>query len=141
LHFATHGFLPVEPGEIEPALVLSIDGTDQDQMMLKVSEISKLQIHADMVVLSACNTGSGKVTHAEGVSSLGTAFLSAGSSSVVVSLWKVSDSSTSLLMQQFYKNLLSGVPKNKALADARKYLFSQGKSHPFYWAPFVLSGD
>jgi CHAT domain-containing protein/lipopolysaccharide biosynthesis regulator YciM len=141
LHFATHGFLPVEPGEIEPALVLSIDGTDQDQMMLKVSEISKLQIHADMVVLSACNTGSGKVTHAEGVSSLGTAFLSAGSSSVVVSLWKVSDSSTSLLMQQFYKNLLSGVPKNRALADARKYLFSQGKSHPFYWAPFVLSGD
>ena len=141
LHFATHGFLPVEPGAIEPALILSFDGTDQDQMMLKVSEISKLQIHADMVVLSACNTGSGKVTHAEGVSSLGAAFLAAGSSSVVVSLWRVSDNSTSLLMQQFYKNILSGEPKNKALAEARKQLFSEGKTHPFYWAPFVLSGD
>lgn len=141
LHFATHGFLPVEPGAIEPALILSFDGTDQDQMMLTASEISRLAIHADMVVLSACNTGSGKVTHAEGVSSLGAAFLTAGSSSVVVSMWKVADKSTSLLMQQFYKNLLSGMPKNKALAEARKRLFSEGKAHPFYWAPFVLSGE
>ena len=141
LHFATHGFLPVEPGAIEPALILSFDGTDQDQMMLKASEISRLAIHADMVVLSACNTGSGKVTHAEGVSSLGAAFLAAGSSSAVISLWKVADKSTSLLMQQFYRNLLSGMPKNKALAEARKQLFSEGKVHPFYWAPFVLSGE
>ena len=89
LHFATHGFLPVEPGAIEPALILSFDGTDQNQMMLKVSEISKLVLHADMVVLSACNTGSGKVTHAEGVSSFGSAFLAAGSSSVVVSFGKL----------------------------------------------------
>jgi CHAT domain-containing protein len=141
LHFATHGFLPVEPGAIEPALILSFDGTDQHQMMLTASEISRLAIHADMVVLSACNTGSGKVTRAEGVSSLGAAFLAAGSSSVVVSLWKVADKSTSLLMQQFYKNLLSGMPKNEALAEARKQLFSEGKAHPFYWAPFVLSGE
>ena len=141
LHFATHGFLPVEPGVIEPALILSFDGTDQDQMMLKASEISRLAIRADMVVLSACNTGSGKVTHAEGVSSLGAAFLAAGSSSAIVSLWKVADKSTSLLMQQFYRNLLSGMPKNKALAEARHQLFSEGKIHPFYWAPFVLSGE
>ena len=109
--------------------------------MLKISEVSKLPIHADLVVLSACNTGSGKVTHAEGVSSLGSAFLAAGSSSVVVSLWKVADKSTSSLMQGFYRNLLSGMPKNKALAEARKQLFSEGKIHPFYWAPFVLSGE
>jgi CHAT domain-containing protein len=141
LHFATHGFLPVEPGEIEPALVLSFDGGDQDQMMLKISEISKLAIHADLVVLSACNTGSGNVTHAEGVSSLGSAFLAAGSSSVVVSLWKVADKSTSDLMQRFYKNLLSGMPKNKALAEARTQLAKSGKAHPFYWAPFILSGE
>ena len=141
LHFATHGFLPVEPGEIEPALILSFDGSNQDQMMLKLSEISKLPIEADLVVLSACNTGSGKVTRAEGVSSLGSAFLATGASSVVVSLWSVADKSTSELMQRFYKNLLFGMPKNKALAEARKQLFLEGHTHPFYWAPFVLSGE
>jgi CHAT domain-containing protein/tetratricopeptide (TPR) repeat protein len=141
LHFATHGFLPVEQSAFEPALVLSLDGVKEGQMMLTVSEISKMSVHADMVVLSACNTGSGKVTRAEGVSSLGSAFLAAGASSVVVSLWKVADNSTSLLMQQFYKNLLSGMPKNQALAEARTQLAKSGKVHPFYWAPFVLSGD
>jgi CHAT domain-containing protein len=131
----------VEPGEIEPALVLSFVGSDQDQMMLKISEISKLAIHADLVVLSACNTGSGNVTHAEGVASLGSAFLAAGSSSVLVSLWKVADKSTSDLMQKFYQNLLSGMPKNKALAEARTQLAKSGKANPFYWAPFILSGE
>lgn len=141
LHFATHGFLPVEGGEMEPALVLSYRGDDQEQMMLRISEIAQLKIRSDMVVLSACNTGSGKVTHADGVLSMGSAFLSAGSSSVVVSMWKVADKTTATLMEQFYRNLLSGMPKNKALAEARTQLFLAGKTQPFYWAPFVLSGE
>lgn len=141
IHFATHGFLPAETAGFEPALILSYQGKEEDQMMLKISEISRLPLHADMVVLSACNTGSGRVTHAEGVLSLGSAFLSAGSSSVVVSMWKVADKTTDQLMQQFYKNLLSGMPKNKALAEARTQLFLSGKTQPFYWAPFVLSGE
>jgi CHAT domain-containing protein len=87
VHFATHGFLPVESSVGEPALVLSYDGQDEDRMMFKVSDILGLNLHSEMVVLSACNTGSGKVTHAEGVASMGTAFLAAGASSVTVSLW------------------------------------------------------
>jgi CHAT domain-containing protein len=143
VHFATHGFFPVEPGIREPALVLSYDGDkDEDErMMLSLSEVLQLKLHAEMVVLSACNTGSGKVTRAEGVASLGTAFLAAGASSVTVSLWNVDDKSTSILMQDLYRNLLNGMPKNAALAAARSALVSKGYSNPFYWAPFVLTGE
>jgi CHAT domain-containing protein len=141
VHFATHGFFPVEPGIREPALVLSYDGDDEDRMMLTLSEVLQLKLHAEMVVLSACNTGSGRVTGAEGVTSLGTAFLAAGASSVTVSLWKVEDKSTSILMQEFYRSLLSGMSKDAALAAARSALFSEGYTSPFFWAPFVLSGD
>jgi CHAT domain-containing protein/Tfp pilus assembly protein PilF len=141
VHFATHGFFPVEPGIREPALVLSYDGEDEGRMMLTLSEILQLKLHSEMVVLSACNTGSGRVTRAEGVASLGTAFLAAGASSVTVSLWKVEDQSTSVLMQEFYRNLLKGMSKDAALAAARSTLFSQGRTNPFFWAPFVLTGE
>src|ERR1700722_8353771 len=141
VHFATHGFFPVEPGIREPALVLSYDGEDEERMMLTLSEVLQLKLHAEMVVLSACNTGSGRVTRAEGVASLGTAFLAAGASSVTVSLWKVEDKSTSILMQQFYRNLQSGMSKAAALAAARSELVSEGYTNPFFWAPFVLTGD
>jgi CHAT domain-containing protein len=83
-------------------------------MMLTLSEVLQLKLHAEMVVLSACNTGSGRVTRAEGVASLGTAFSAAGASSVSVSLWKVEDQS-----QEFYRNLLKGMSKDAALAGAR----------------------
>lgn len=141
VHFATHGFFPVEPGIREPALVLSYDGGDEGRMLLTLSEVLQLKLHSEMVVLSACNTGSGRVTRAEGVASLGTAFLAAGASSVTVSLWKVEDQSTSVLMQEFYRNLLKGMSKDAALAGARSTLFSQGHTNPFFWAPFVLTGD
>jgi CHAT domain-containing protein len=64
VHFATHGILPVEAGIKEPALVLSYEGTNKDSMLLTVSEVFQLKLRADMVVLSACNTGSGRVTKA-----------------------------------------------------------------------------
>jgi CHAT domain-containing protein len=110
-------------------------------MMLTMSEIVQLKLHAEMVVLSACNTGSGRVTRAEGVSSLGTSFLAAGASSVTVSLWQVSDDSTALLMEEYYRNLLNGMNKNAALAAARTALFARGHTNPFFWAPFVLTGE
>jgi len=143
VHFATHGILPVEAGIKEPALVLSFEGTNEDDMLLTLSEVFQLKLHADMVVLSACNTGSGKVTRAEGVASLGTAFLAAGASSATVSLWHVADKSTAILMQEFYRNLLAGMPKAASLAAARSKLASMSPEYrnPFYWAPFVLTGE
>lgn len=143
IHFATHGILPVEAGIKEPALVLSYDGKGKDDMLLTVSDILDFKLRAEMVVLSACNTGSGKVTRAEGVASLGTAFLAAGASSVTVSLWHVDDNRTSKLMQEFYKNLVEGKTKAESLAAARTTLFSleDVNGNPYYWAPFVLTGD
>ena len=91
LHFATHGVLPVDTGVKEPALVLSYDGISQAHMFLSMSEILGLRLQTESVILSACNTGSGSISKAEGVMSLGRAFLAAGASSVTVSLWQVSD--------------------------------------------------
>jgi CHAT domain-containing protein len=143
IHFATHGILPVDGGIKEPALVLSFDGRTPESMFLFASDILRLKLNADTVVLSACNTGSGKVSRAEGVMSLGRAFMAAGASSVTVSLWQVSDNSTQLFMEEYYKNLLDGKSKSEALALARAYLFSNGKAfkNPFFWAPFILLGE
>jgi CHAT domain-containing protein len=111
-------------------------------MLLSMSEILGLKIHADTVVLSACNTGSGAVSHAEGVMSLGRAFMAAGAESVTVSLWQVSDESTQLFMREYYENLIAGKSKAEALSIARSYLFADKRfTNPFYWAPFVLIGD
>ena len=141
IHFATHGILPVESGIKEPALVLSYDGQNRSDMLLTLSEILNLKLQAKLVVLSACNTGSGRVTKAEGVASLGSAFLAAGSESVLMSLWDVSDASTALLMKEYYRNLLSGKSKVESLAAARAEIVSKGYDSPFFWAPFILTGE
>lgn len=141
LHFATHGVLPVDTGIQEPSLVLSYDGVAPDHMFLSLSEILKLKLQSESVVLSACNTGSGKISKAEGVMSLGRAFLAAGSSSVTVSLWQVSDESTALLMENYYRNLLNGERKSIALAEARYAVFAGGSKSPYFWAPFIIIGE
>jgi len=137
LHFATHGNSSLN----NPALILSYDGSDQ-HMLLSVPEIAALKIKAESVVLSACDTGYGTVSRAEGVTSLGVAFMTAGAESVTVSLWEVGDESTQVLMEEYYKNLLQGKSKAEALAMARSYLFADKRySNPYFWAPFVLIGD
>lgn len=141
IHFATHGVLPTDTGINEPALVLSLEGANATQMFLPMSQILQLRIKAESVVLSACNTGAGNVSRTEGVMSLGRAFLAAGASSVTVSLWQVSDESTVVFMEEFYRRLLSGESKDKALAEARMRLFTGRYKDPFYWAPFILIGE
>lgn len=141
VHFATHGVLPVDTGVTEPSLVLSYDGIAPSHMFLSMSEILDLKLSSESVVLSACNTGSGKISRAEGVMSLGRAFLAAGSSSVTVSLWQVSDESTALLMRRYYQSLLDGKRKNIALAEARNAVFMSGQTDPFFWAPFIVIGE
>jgi CHAT domain-containing protein len=125
----------------EPSLVLSYDGSSPDEMFLSGTDVLRMKIRADSVVLSACNTGSGSISRAEGVMSLGRAFLSAGASSVTVSLWDVSDNSTVQFMDEYYKALLSGDGKAEALAAARMTLFRGRYNDPYYWAPFILIGE
>jgi CHAT domain-containing protein len=106
-----------------------------------MSEIVKMKLRADSVVLSACNSGSGAISRAEGVMSLGRAFLSAGASSVTVSLWQVADESTAHFMEEYYRGILQGKTKSTALALARSRIFSEGNKAPFFWAPFILISE
>jgi CHAT domain-containing protein len=141
VHFATHGVLPVDTDIQEPSLVLSYDGVSPAHMFLSMSEILNLKLRSESVVLSACNTGSGKISKAEGVMSLGRAFLAAGSESVTVSLWQVSDESTDVLMESYYKGLLENKKKSAALAEARYAVFKSGSKNPYFWAPFIVIGE
>ncbi|MBZ5646000.1 MAG: CHAT domain-containing protein [Acidobacteriia bacterium] len=141
LHFATHGIAPSFSSALEPALVFSFDKQHPDDLLLKTSEILRLNLNAEMVVLSACNTGSGRVTRVEGVSNLGRAFLMAGASSTTVSLWQVDDKSTALLMDHFYRHILEGKDKSEALALAKSELRASGYDNPFFWAPFIVMGE
>jgi CHAT domain-containing protein len=133
--------LPVDTGIQEPSLVLSYDGIKPEHMFLSMSEILNLKLQSESVVLSACNTGSGKISKAEGVMSLGRAFLASGSASVTVSLWQVSDESTAVLMAKYYQGLLEGKKKSLALAEARYAVFTSGSKNPFFWAPFIVIGE
>jgi CHAT domain-containing protein/Flp pilus assembly protein TadD len=141
VHFATHGVLPVDTSIQEPSLVLSYDGVKPEHMFLSMSEILDLKLQSESVVLSACNTGSGKISRAEGVMSLGRAFLAAGAASVTVSLWQVADESTAMLMARYYKGLLENKKKSVALAEARNAVFASGSKNPYFWAPFIVIGD
>lgn len=139
VHLATHGILGGEvPGIGEPALVFA-DEKDEDGL-LKASEAAQLKLNADMTVLSACNTGSGKLVVGEGVLGMSRAFLLAGSRSVVVSLWSVSDAATAHLMTQLYRYRRAGRSGPEALRlaalDVRKV-----QSHPVFWAPFIFVGN
>ncbi len=110
--------------------------------LLQVYEIFNLKLNADLVVLSACETGLGKEVKGEGLIGLTRAFLYAGTPSVVVSLWKVSDRSTAELMVALYQHLEGQtVNKAEALRQAQLKLIEGGRyAHPYYWAPFVLVG-
>ena len=112
--------------------------------ILSAKEISHLDLsNTDLVVLSACQTALGDITN-DGVAGLQRGFKIAGVKSVLMSLWKVDDAATYLLMKQFYKSLLAGKNKQQALRDAQNYLRSYmvGNEHPYndihYWGAFVL---
>jgi CHAT domain-containing protein len=101
-----------------------------------------MKLNADLVVLSACNTGQGQLRGSEGIVGLGWALFVAGSSTQVLTQWEVNDSSTAELMGDFYLQLKTGKSKGAALqASMRKALEVRRTGHPYYWAPFFLIGD
>jgi CHAT domain-containing protein len=142
LHFAVHGILAYDvPYLKEPALVLATDPESKEDGFLTLSEIYGLKLKADLVTLSACETGLGLRIAGEGVIGLSRAFMNAGARAILVSLWKVSDESTALLMEEFYRFLAQGIDKAEALKKAKKYLRMKGYKNPYFWAPFILIGD
>lgn len=144
LHFATHAKI----NEANPRYsYLAFSGADeqQDSNRLFLADIYNLKLAADMVVLSACETGVGKLKRGEGMLSLARGFAYAGAKSIVPSLWAVNDQSTADIMTAFYQYLDSGLNKAEALRAAKlDYLQSQTSertAHPYYWAPFIVIGD
>lgn len=143
LHLATHALIDDEH-PMYSKLVFTPDTTSDEDGFLNTYELYNMDLNADLVVLSACNSGYGRLVKGEGVMSLARGFTYAGCPSIVMSLWQVDDESTSLLMQKFYENLDRGMKKDRALTMAKRAMIkSEGgaKSGPFYWAGFVSTGN
>ncbi|NUM34519.1 MAG: CHAT domain-containing protein [Candidatus Brocadiae bacterium] len=143
LVFATHGILDTAVPYIhEPALVLSQPGVKESQNgFLTLGKVMQLKLQADLVALTACQTGLGKYIDGEGVMGLGRAFQYAGARSVLVSLWSVDENSTTILVEKFFEYLKSGKSNRESIRLARNYIRSQGYEHPFFWTPFILIGE
>jgi CHAT domain-containing protein len=144
LHFATHGTLRTDPSDL-PALALSQidrDGRPREGF-LRAIEIADLDLPADLVVLSGCETALGKELAGEGLIGLPRAFMSAGARRVLVSLWDVGDRSTAALMHHFYHHLLAGkLAPAAALRAAQRAMWQEAQWRaPCYWGGFVLQGD
>ncbi len=135
IHFATHGkFQADEP--LKSGLYLAKDA-DNDGV-LTVGELYSMNLDADLITLSACETGLGKIANGDDVVGLTRGFLYAGSRSIVASLWSVDDKATATLMQAFYRNLAS-MNKRDALRQAQ-IKTRDTFPHPFFWAAFQLTG-
>ncbi|HMQ46323.1 MAG TPA: CHAT domain-containing protein [Saprospiraceae bacterium] len=144
LHLATHAKANIYDGDYAfLAFYAGADG-DQEESLLYVKDLYAHWLNAEMVVLSACETGAGSFQPGEGVIHLGRGFAHAGVRSTINSLWQINDARTAVLMLEFYKNLKAEMPKNSALRQAKiRYLAesSHEAAHPFYWASYLPYGD
>jgi CHAT domain-containing protein len=138
IHLATHANY-IEEGNSGLQSFLVFASTSQDKGTITAGEILDLKLNANLAVLSACNTGRGEIT-GDGVIGLSRAFVAAGVPSLVVSLWSIEDKSTTVLMTQFYQNLLQNPDKAQALRQAMLSTMKQYPS-PKRWAAFSLIGE
>ena len=138
IHLATHGLLGNFGNKDVPGAV-ALAPSPNDDGLLRASEILNLKLHAELVVLSACNTGRGRIT-GDGIIGLSRSLFIAGVPSVVVSLWAVSDGPTALLMTEFYRFLQRDADKAQALRQAMLATMKQ-HPNPIDWAAFTLIGE
>ncbi len=144
LHFATHGFVNPEQPELS-GIVLSLVNKDGQQIpgYLRLADLFEQDYPAELIVLSACQTGLGKDVSGEGIVGLTRGLMYAGASRVALSLWNVSDKGTSVLMQEFYKQMLqeNKNPTQALRAAQRKLWANPDWRNPYYWAAFTLQGE
>jgi CHAT domain-containing protein/Tfp pilus assembly protein PilF len=144
VHFATHGLLNSEHPELSGLVLSLIDeqGRPQDGF-LRMHEIFNLRLPAELVVLSACQTGLGKKLEGEGLVGLTRGFMYAGAARVVASLWEVNDVATAELMKRFYRRMLQdGMRPAAALRAAQIEMWKKPQwQSPFYWGGFILQGE
>lgn len=141
VHFATHGLVNDSRPKLSGLMLAQLDSPKEDNI-LYLGEIYNLNLNADLVVLSACETGLGRLARGEGLIGLARGFLYAGAANLLVSLWQVNDASTANLMVDFYQKMLEGRSKTEALREAKLRLMERQTKYarPYYWAPFVLMG-
>jgi CHAT domain-containing protein len=140
VHLAVHAIADFHYPD-RSALVLAADNPPEDSL-LQVREITRLHLNADLVTLSACQTGVGPTEGEAGVINLEQAFLMAGAKAVVASLWNVEDQSTTVLMEAFYRHLAEGEDISMALTDAKRDFLKEHRGlSPSYWAAFVVVGE
>jgi CHAT domain-containing protein len=142
IHLAVHGVANAEFPD-RAALVLGSSPDSGEDGLLQVREIRDLSLRAELVTLSACDTGTGKLLGQEGIASLERAFLLAGSKAVIASLWPADDTFTIALMKRMYQHLADGSDKGAALRQAKLDLLKEfgDQALPVYWAGFTLVGD
>jgi CHAT domain-containing protein len=143
LHLAMHA-LTNDEEPLYSQLIFSKEPDTAEDGKLHVYELYNMHLNADLAVLSACNTGVGKIQRGEGIMSLSRAFKYAGCPNIVTSLWKAGDLATKEIMTSFFKNLKAGMGKDEALRTARKDFLINAPSemmHPYFWGTFVLIGD
>lgn len=145
LHLATHGKANDQEGDFS-YLAFAKRADSLQHELLYVRDLYNLQLNADMVVLSACETGVGELQRGEGIISMARGFTYAGAKSIITSLWSVGDEPTKELMIAFYKNLQAGMTKDAALRQAKlDFIDSKNRKHaavhPFYWSGFIGIGD
>ena len=136
IHLATHGLFDDIRG-LGSAIALAPSGKDDG--LLTAEEILNLKLNAELVVLSACDTGRGRLT-GDGVIGLSRSLISAGVPSVIVSLWRVPDNTTAGLMVEFYRQLDNNPDKAQALRQAMLNTMKQ-HPNPRDWAAFTLIGE
>lgn len=144
LHFATHGVFNSKQPALSGLLLSRVDknGNSKDGF-LQLSDIFNLNLNADQVVLSACETGLGEQIKGEGMVGITRGFFYAGARRVLVSLWQVNDEATAVLMTSFYNALIQQkLPASLALQAAQQQVRQKPQwSHPYYWSAFVLQGE
>ena len=144
VHFATHGLLNNEHPELSGLVFSLVDAQGKTQNgFLDLEDIYNLRLQADLVVLSACETGLGKEVMGEGLIGLARGFMYAGATRVIASLWKVDDVATAELMGKFYQGIFHDrLSPAAALRRAQLYMMRQKRwADPFYWAGFILEGE
>ena len=143
VHLATHALVDADR-PLYSKLVLAQDSTGEEDGLLHTYEIYQMKLAAELVTLSACNTGTGLYAEGEGVVSLAQGFLYAGAPNVMMSLWSVPDESTAKLMEGFYGHLRNGMSKSEALRQAKLDYLSEADqltAAPYYWGGFLLVGE
>jgi len=143
IHLATHGKANDQAGDYSFLAFTEIADSLENEF-LYTRDLYNLRLNADMVVLSACETGVGELQRGEGIVSLARGFSYAGAKSIVTTLWSINDATTVELMEGFYAYLKDGMAKDAALRRAKlDYIQSHPNDevHPFYWAAFVAVGD